>query len=114
MNRSATLAPAARADLRAAVAWIAQDSEAAVRALSVAVGQAARLIGEHPAIGQLRPSLTSSRYRFWSLRGFPHLLVYDVLAEPPRIARVLHMARDLEPLLSDLAGQPDTGETSGS
>jgi hypothetical protein len=31
-----------------------------------------------------------------------HLLVYDAAAQPPRILRVLHMARDLGSLLDDI------------
>ncbi|HME73645.1 MAG TPA: type II toxin-antitoxin system RelE/ParE family toxin [Myxococcota bacterium] len=108
MSRPATLAPAAQKDLRAAVAWIARDNETAARALRAAVSVAARRIGERPEIGRLRPELTSSRYRFWSLSGFPYLLVYDVSAVPPRIARVLHMARDLPTALMSL--DPPSGE----
>jgi toxin ParE1/3/4 len=53
-------------------------------------------------LGRQRPDLLPEPYRFWSLRGFPYLLVYDAGATPPRILRVLHTARDLPAALADL------------
>jgi hypothetical protein len=41
------------------------------------------------------------------LTRFPYILVYDARARPPRIARVVHMARDLAPLLADLRDVPE-------
>jgi hypothetical protein len=38
---------------------------------------------------------------FWSLRGFPYLLVYDAEAEPPVILRFVHQSPDL-PVVLDL------------
>lgn len=106
MTRSAILAPEARAELLEAVKWIARDDETAARALRTAVGAAARLIGQRPEIGHVRPELAPPRYRFWSLTTFPYVLVYEVRARPPRIARIVHMARDLAPLLADLTDPP--------
>ncbi len=40
-------------------------------------GQAATMIACNPGLGRLRPDLAASRYRFWSLRGFPYRLIYD-------------------------------------
>jgi len=42
------------------------------------------------------------RYRFWSLRGYPYLLVVDVEHKPPVIVRFVHQARDLPVVLDDL------------
>ena len=64
--------------------------------------QAAKRIGARPGIGAPRPNLASGRHRFLLLRGFPYLLVYTADTIPPRILRVLHIARDLPPLLADL------------
>ena len=87
---------------KTAVDWIAQDNPAAARALRTAVEQAATRIGTRPKIGATRPHLGSGRHRFLLLRGFPYLLVYTADTTPPRILRVLHIARDLPPLLADL------------
>jgi toxin ParE1/3/4 len=56
--------------------------------------------------------LAPSYYRFWSLSRFPYILVYDTRVRPARIARVVHMARDLGPLLADLSGETDPGPMS--
>ena len=93
MRRPADFTSFARADLRAAVTWIAKDNPAAARALRIAAEDAAQRSGARPGIG---------RHRFLLLRGFPYLLVYTADTIPPRILRVLHTARDLPPLLADL------------
>ncbi len=96
----AVFAPAARADLRAAVAWIVRDNPAAARALRDAALLAARRIGANPAIGASRPFLGADRFRFFRLRGFSYLVVYAADTDPPRILRVLHTARDLPAILT--------------
>lgn len=84
--------------------WIARDNPAAAEAFQAAALQGARLISEHPEIGQIRWDIASDRFRFLVLRGFPHVLVYEPNAAPPRILRVLHGARDLGAVLSGLRG----------
>ncbi|WP_158747452.1 type II toxin-antitoxin system RelE/ParE family toxin [Acidisphaera sp. L21] len=103
MSGAAILAPRARAELVEAVRYLAQDSESAARGLRLAVGEAARLIGARPLAGRERLELAPTRYRFWSLTRYPYILVYEAASRPPRIARCVHMARDLEPLLADLS-----------
>ncbi len=112
MSRPATLAPRARGELVDAVRWIAQNDEAAARRLRQAAGEAARLIGARPLAGRMRPELAPPHYRFWSLTRFPYILVYDTQTRPPRVARVVHMSRDLGPLLADLSGEADAGTPS--
>jgi toxin ParE1/3/4 len=102
LSQPAVFAPAARADLRQAVAWIAKDNRTAARALKIAAVNAANRIGTRPHIGAFRPSLGADRLRFLILRGFPYLMVYTADTTPPRVLRVLHMARDLPPLLAEL------------
>ena len=102
MRRPADFTSFARADLRAAVTWIAKDNPAAARALRIAAEDAAQRSGARPGIGARRPHLSAGRHRFLLLRGFPYLLVYTADTIPPRILRVLHTARDLPPLLADL------------
>jgi plasmid stabilization system protein ParE len=102
MSVPAQLASQARQELRDELRWIGRDNLAAARDLRNAIEAAARLIGLRPDIGRSRPDLAPPRYRFRSLPAFSHLLVYDVSQTPPRIARVVHTARDLPTALIDL------------
>jgi len=97
----AVFAPRARRDLREALDWIARDNEAAARALLEAALRGARFVAARPLAGRSRPDLLPPPFRFWSLRGFPYLLVYDASQQPPPILRMLHMARDLPNALDD-------------
>ena len=104
----AIFGPAARADLRQALDWIAQDNEAAAHAMQATL-QSARRIVARPQLGPQRPEMLPAPFRFWRVSGFPYLLVYDAARQPPVVLRLLHMARDLRPLLanlSDLANEP--------
>jgi toxin ParE1/3/4 len=92
---AALFAPRAQRELRDAVLWIEKDNPAAADALLVAAIAAARRLQARPKLGRVRPDLAPTRYRFWSLRGFPYLLVYDAEAEPPIILRLVHQSRDL-------------------
>jgi toxin ParE1/3/4 len=62
----------------------------------------AQLIGEHPDIGFQRPHVARAPYRFFVVRGFLYVVVYDPSSDPPTIARVVHGARDLPDVLKDL------------
>jgi plasmid stabilization system protein ParE len=95
-------APRARRELRDASVWIARDSQVTAHALVTEALRAAAMLARQPMLGRRRLDLLPEPYRFWSLRGFPYLLVYNASASPPRILRVLHMARDLRTLLDDL------------
>ena len=90
-------------DLREAVAWIARDDRGAADRLRLAANRAAVLIGQHAELGHVRPELAPERFRFYVLRAFPYVLVYETGLTPPRILRVLHGARELAPLLADLS-----------
>ena len=70
------------------------------------VERAARRIGERPLIGRRDLALADARYRFWSVPGFPYLIVYRPDTSPPSIVRFVHTARDLAPLLADLRDPP--------
>lgn len=99
---AARLSPAALRDLRDAVRWIAADSPAAARALRDTVARAAIAIGNHPLIGRERPELAREPYRFVPLTGFPYVIAYHAGRTPPLIVRLLHGARDLPTLLTEL------------
>ena len=92
-------APLAQRELRAAAVWMAEDNPAAADALLAAAMAAARRLQARPKLGRVRLELAPGRYRFWSLRGFPYLLVYDAEAEPPIILRFVHQSRDLPGVL---------------
>jgi toxin ParE1/3/4 len=102
-------APSARRELLAAVTWVAQDNEAAANALLAAALQSARRIADRPLLGRARPELLPAPYRFWRIAGFPYVIVYNASRRPPLVLRVLHMARDLAPLLVDLSGTTEDG-----
>jgi len=102
VTRPAVLTRRARAELREALRWIADDSLEAARDLNNAVEAATRRIGANPLIGAHRLVLAGERYRFWSVPRHSYILVYDPAPVPPQILRMLHMARDLGPLLTDL------------
>jgi toxin ParE1/3/4 len=97
----AVLAPAAREDLRRAVSHIIRDNPAAARRLRDAVALALRRLGANPTIGTVRPALAADRYRFLAVGRFPYLLVYTADTAPPRVLRMLHMARDIAAVLAN-------------
>ena len=98
----ATLSRQALRDLTEAARWIAQDNPGAARAFRKSVDEAAARIGSQANIGVPRPRLAGAPYRFLVLSGFPYILVYNATRRPPRIARILHGARDLPAPLDDL------------
>jgi toxin ParE1/3/4 len=83
-------APRARRELLEAVRWIAEENPNASEALLEAAIAAARRLQARPLLGRRRLDLAPERYRFWSLRGFPYLLVYDAETKPPMIVRFVH------------------------
>ena len=66
------------------------------------VEDAARRLGQRPELGRLELALADARYRFWSISGFPYLLVYRPDRSPPSIVRFVHTARDLPVVLAKL------------
>jgi len=96
---SPIFAPRAQRELREGAAWIVEDNPAAADALLDGAMAAARRIQARPKLGRVRLELAPGRYRIWSLRGFPYLLVYDAEAEPPIILRFVHQSRDLPAVL---------------
>lgn len=85
------------------MAWIAREDPITADRLRVAANRAAKLIGEHPAIGQVHLEFAPERFRFLALQRFPCLIVHEPGLKPPRILRVLHAAQDLAVLLADLS-----------
>ena len=59
-----------------------------------------RRIVARPLLGRLRPALAPPPYRFWRIANSPYLIVDNAARGPPLVLRVLHMIRDLPPLLA--------------
>ena len=78
------------------------EHASAAERLRCMVEDAARLLGQHPEMGRQEPSLADSRYRFWSIAGFPYLLVYRPDTVPPSVVRFVNTARDLPIVLARL------------
>ena len=97
----------AQRELRAAAEWIAADNPQAARGLVRAAMRAAALLRRRPQLGARRLNWAPERYRFWPLRGFPYLIVYDVDAQPPHVVRFVHTARDLPAVLGEGDGLPE-------
>jgi toxin ParE1/3/4 len=89
------------------VRWLARRNPEAARGLREAIADAARLLGTRRLAGRPAPDLVGPHYRIWSLPSFPYILVYDPRPDRPQILRFVHTARDLGPLMADLAGPPD-------
>ena len=63
---------------------------------------AAERVTQRPMLARVEPRLATDCYRFWSLRGYPYLLVIDTENDPSVVARFVHQTRDLPILLVDL------------
>ena len=94
--------PRARRELREAAEWIAEENPKAAETLLLTALEAAKMITKKPALARVELRLAPARYRFWSLRGFPYLLVFDTENIPAVVARFVHQARDLPAVLEDL------------
>ena len=97
-------APQAVRDIEAAADWLADSPGGSpiVRRFLAAVIDAAGWVSQRPLLGHRRLDLLPDPFRFHRIRGFPYLLIYNAARPEPVILRVLHMARDLGPLLADL------------
>jgi toxin ParE1/3/4 len=101
------LAPSAEADLVRAASELARDNELAADSFREAALRSIGRIVERPLIGHVRLDLAPEIYRFWRVAGFPYLIVYNAVRRPPLVLRVLHMRRDLPPLLNKLSDFED-------
>jgi plasmid stabilization system protein ParE len=109
VSRFRNFAPQAAADPDGAVGWLLDNAAApatAERLLSAFLDAGERL-ALRPQLGL---ELLPDPFRFWSLPRLGLLLVYDPAPNPALILRILHTARDLGPLLADLAESLDTDE----
>lgn len=101
----ARLTPRARREMVSTARAIARDSRSAALRFPDAIMALAQRLGEFPMMGLERPEIVGPPYRFVSVHGFPHLVVYDARQSPPLIMRVVHGAQDLPAILHDLPRQ---------
>jgi plasmid stabilization system protein ParE len=98
----ALFSPRALRELRAAAAFIAEERPETAEQLLLQAIEAAERIAVKPMLARVDLHLAPARFRFWSLRGFPYLLVIDTKPTPPLVTRFVHQARDLPAILRDL------------
>jgi plasmid stabilization system protein ParE len=106
------LSPQAIRDVEDAAGWFADGpgGEPLARRFARAVGAAANRVSQRPLLGHRRLELLPDPYRFYAVREFDYLLVYNTARPGAPVARVLYMGRDLAPLLADLRGTPGQPE----
>lgn len=102
---SARITPQARREMVAAARAIARDNRSAALRFPDAIMALAQRLGEIPEMGLERSEIVGFPYRFVSVRGFSHLVVYDAEQRPPLIMRIVHGAQDLPATLRDLSRQ---------
>ena len=104
MKLPRNLAPRAIRDVETAAEWLADSpgGETLARRFVRAVGEATNRVAQRPLLGHRRPELLPDPYRFYAVKGFAYLLVYNTARDGAPVARVLYMGRDLGPLVADL------------
>ena len=110
MSLPRNFAPRAVRDVEDAADWLAAGPGGVplARRFLAAVAEAGGRIAQRPQLGHRRPELLPDPFRFYAVKGFPYLLIYNTGRPGAPVARVLHMARDLAPLLADLARDEDS------
>ena len=89
------LSDEARSDLFEVWAFVAGDNPPAADKLERDIMQACALLARRPDIGHRRRDLCAdASVRFHTVRVW-YLIVYEIGAEPLRIVRILHGARDV-------------------
>jgi plasmid stabilization system protein ParE len=106
--RPKNLSPQALRDIDQAVDDIAASVAGPAYAdrFAVAVAEAAERVARHPLRGHRRLELLPGRFRFWPVKGFDYLLVYNAEHPDRPILRVVYMGLDLGLLLAELGDLP--------
>ena len=91
------LSSAAESDLQDIWDYIAQDNLNAADRVLVKLRSAMRKLSEMPGIGHERPDLEDPTLRVWSV--YSYLIIYNNEADPIRVVRVIHGARDIPHLM---------------
>lgn len=93
MKKLFVLTPDARADLRAILLDIAEDSPDTAERLRVEFYHGLEHLGRSPGIGHHHEELLDLRYRFWNF--YSYVVAYKWERRPVQIIAVVHGARDL-------------------
>jgi antitoxin ParD1/3/4 len=92
--------PEAAADLFEIWCYIAEDDLEAANRVEDAIHAASALLAENPLSGNSRNDLTPLPVRFWLVQPYRrYWIVYDPDSIPLQVIRLLHVARDVAPLL---------------
>jgi antitoxin ParD1/3/4/toxin ParE1/3/4 len=100
VSQAYRLTERAEADVEAIAAFIATDSIDAAVKVVLAFEDAFVLLGSRPGIGHAREDLTDRPLKFWSV--YSYLVVYDPAAAPLTIVAVLHSARNVAQILTEI------------
>ncbi len=87
----------ARLDLLEIWEHIARDNVDAADRVEEEIQKSVSMLATNPALGHLRPDLTSKPVRFWSV--YSYLIIYDPNARPLEVVRILSGYRDVAALL---------------
>ena len=98
---SAFLTPSALEDFLEIVDWLANENPQSAENFRNAVESSAEHLGQYPHIGSQKFEIADPPTRFFVLKDFPYILVYDGDQAPPAVLRILHGARDLPELFED-------------
>lgn len=106
--RPKNLSPQALRDIDKAVGDIAASvaEPAFADRFAVAVADAAERLTRRPLLRHRRLELLPPRFRFWPVKGFDYLLVYNAEHPDRPVLRVVYMGRSLAPLLADVPEPP--------
>jgi antitoxin ParD1/3/4/toxin ParE1/3/4 len=88
------LSPEARGDLEEIWSYVAEYNVAAADQLEADIYEACELLAGNPHLGHKRRDLTDEPVLFWPVRR-QYLVIYRRDAEPLRIVRIFHGARDI-------------------
>ena len=105
-------APEALRDIETAADWLADGpgGEPLARRFVHAVTEAGGRVAKRPLLGHRRLELLPDPYRFYAVKGFPYLLVYNTARTSAPVARVVYMGRDLAVLLANLRDTPEASQ----
>jgi plasmid stabilization system protein ParE len=102
------LSPEAQQDLRDIREYLHREAGLTMaRHVLREITTAMRFLSFMPGAGHLRQDLTAEPVKFWQV--FAYLIVYDPVARPIGIARVLHGSRDVAAILGRSHSGPRAG-----
>jgi plasmid stabilization system protein ParE len=92
--------PQAADDLFEIWSHIARDSVETANRVEAAICAACDLLAATPLGGHVRKDLSGLPVRFWPVQPYrKYLVVYDPLARPIKVVRILHGARNVPAVL---------------